>query len=188
MNEIQEMKRTHKFHNPNGLYFITFSVIHWIDVFTRKAYRDIVVESLAYCQKEKGLILYAWVIMSNHVHLIASTKEEMLLQDIMRDLKKFTSKKIIKEIRDNPQESRKEWMLRAFEKAGKLNENNKYVQFWQQKNHPIELWSNDVIEQKLNYLHQNPVKAGIVFNAEEYLYSSAIDYAGEKGLLEVILI
>ena len=99
----------------------------------------------------------------------------------MRDFKKFTSKEIINAIRENPQENRKEWLLEKFEaKEG--------IHFWGTDNHPIELWSNNVIHQKLNYLHQNPVEEGLVFRAEQYVYSSAIDYAGEKGLLDIILI
>lgn len=74
--------------------------MEWVDVFTRKQYHDIVLDSLRYCQKEKGLIIYRWCIMSNHVHLIAKAKDENL-GDILRDLKKFTAKQMIKAIREN---------------------------------------------------------------------------------------
>ncbi|WP_317125589.1 hypothetical protein [Rufibacter latericius] len=75
-----------------------------------------------------------------------------------------------------------------FETAGRSNSNNQRYQFWQQHNHPIELNSNFLLEQKLDYVHQNPVEAGFVREPQEYLYSSAIDYAGGKGMVEVILI
>ena len=92
------------------MYFVSFTVVHWVDVFTRKQYRDILIESLKYCQDKKGLVIYAWCIMSNHVHLIISTKEDNI-SDILGDFKKFTIKKIIAAIQNNPGESRKEWML-----------------------------------------------------------------------------
>ncbi|MFL5730141.1 MAG: transposase, partial [Cytophagaceae bacterium] len=94
--------------------------------------------------------------------------------------------KVVQAISENPHESRKEWMLWMFERAGKRNSNNTNFQFWQQDNHPIELFNNELIDQKLDYVHNNPVKAGLVFSAEEYVYSSAKNYAGEKEcLLEV---
>lgn len=175
------MSRNYKFHNPEGVYFVSFAVFDWVDVFTRNEYKDIIVESIDFCQKNKGLEVFAWCVMSNHVHLIIRAKEGCLLQDIMRDFKKFTSKKIITAIKENPQESRKEWLIAKFiTKEG--------ICLWGTDNHPIELWSNKVIEQKLDYLHNNPVEEGLVFKPEQYVYSSAIDYAGEKGLLEVMLI
>jgi len=126
--------------------------------------------NLEFCQKNKGLEIFAWCIMSNHVHLIIRAKERYLLQDILRDFKKFTSKAIIKAISDNPVESRKEWLFKQF----KTDEG---YSFWRGDNKPIELWSNPVIDQKLNYLHQNPLEEGLVFRAQDYRYSSACDYA-----------
>ena len=93
---------------------------------------------------------------------------------------------MVKLIEDNLQESRREWLLNAFKKAGTANSNNAKNQFWQQNNHPIELWSKDVIQQKIDYTHHNPVVAGFVENDYEYLYSSARDYCGIKGLVKVI--
>ena len=179
------MSRKYKFDNPEGIYFISFATVGWIDVFTRRVYKDIVVESLCFCQKEKGLELFAWCIMTNHVHLIARAKDVFLLQDIIRDFKKYTSKKLLKAIQENNEESRKEWMLSIFKSAGEYNSNNTNYQFWRQDNNPIEVYSNSVIDQKLDYLHNNPVEEGIVEMAEEYIYSSARAYAGQKGLLEI---
>lgn len=175
------MSRKYKFHNPNGVYFVSFAVVEWLDVFTRNEYNHILVNNLAYCQKNKGLEVFAWCIMTNHLHLIIRAMEGYSLTDILRDYKKFTSKALIKAIAENPQESRREWMLPQFK-------TEKGQQFWQRDNQPIELWSNAVIDQKLKHLHQNPVEKGLVFKAEDYLYSSAIDNAGGKGLLEVVLI
>jgi putative transposase len=176
----------YKIRNKEGVHFITFAVVGWVDVFTRKEYRDIVIESLKYCQREKGLILYAWCIMSNHVHLIISARENNL-SDILGDFKKFTSKQILKSIQDHPQESRKEWMLELFLEAGSKNSRNKTFQFWRQDNQPKELITEWFSIQKLDYIHNNPVEAGIVEKAEEYLCSSARDYyEGKKlGLIEI---
>ena len=182
------MPSKYKFHNPDGLYFITNTVVDWIDVFSRPVYKEIIVESLQYAQEKKGLIIHAWVIMSNHLHMIVSAKENYVLSDIFRDFKKFTAKKIIHEIEENPEESRKKWMLMLFKTHGNRNPNNKEYQFWQQDNHPIELDTNQKINQRLDYLHDNPVNALIVDKAEEYLFSSARDYSGEPGLIEVELI
>lgn len=179
------MSRAYKFHNPEGLYFITFVTVAWVDVFTRRDYKEIVVESLRFCQKEKGLLLFAWVIMSTHVHLIAEAAEGFKLQDIMRDLKKYTSKQILKAIQEHPGESRREWMLKIFREAGAANSNNKDFQFWQQHNKPNELSSNAMIERYVNYLHENPVKAGYVELAEDYVYCSAPAIAGKPGMLKL---
>ncbi len=177
------MSRSYKFNDPLGTYFITFATVGWVDVFTRKDYRDIVVDSLRYCQEKKGLLLYAWVIMSNHVHLIASAAEGSVLPDILRDLKKYTATRIIGAIDGNGMESRREWMLKLFREAGAINPNNTHYQFWRQDNRPVQLVSAAVFEQKLAYLHDNPVEAGLVELAEEYIYSSAPAIAGKLGLL-----
>ena len=96
----------YKIRNKKEVHFVTFAVVQWVDAFTRKEYRDIVVESLRFCQKEKGLLLHGWCIMSNHLHLIVSAKNENL-SDILRDFKKFTSKLIIAAITKSETESRK---------------------------------------------------------------------------------
>jgi REP element-mobilizing transposase RayT len=176
----------YKIRNKEGIHFITFAVVEWVDVFTRKEYRDIVLDSVRYCQKEKGLILYAWCIMSNHVHLVVSA-ENNDTSDILRDFKKFTSKQIIAAIAKNEQESRRDWMLKIFKEQGEKNNRNLIYQFWRQDNQPKELFSDTFSSQKLNYIHNNPVEAGLVDKAEEYLYSSARDYYFGKnvGLLKI---
>jgi putative transposase len=169
------MSNAYKFLNPDGMYFITSTVVGWIDVFTREEYRQILLDSFKYCQENKGLEIFAWVLMTNHFHMIARAKQGSKLEHILRDMKKITSRRITKAIIDNPKESRKEWMKYLFERYGKYNPNNTLYQFWQQDNHPIEIWSQDVIKQKLDYIHNNPVKNGFVSEAKDYKYSSAID-------------
>jgi hypothetical protein len=107
---------------------------------------------------------------------------------ILGDFKRFTSRVIVKAITDNPRESRKEFLLEQFSKAAKKSSNVNKYQFWRHDNKPIELWSNKVIFEKLNYIHNNPVDEGLVQYPEEYMYSSAKDYRGEKGLLDGVIV
>jgi len=179
----------HKIRNQAAIHFITFAVVGWVDVFTRKEYRDVVLDSIRYCQDHKGLFMHCWCIMSNHLHLTCSAKKHDL-SGILRDFKKYTSKKIIEAIDTHPKESRKEWMLELFQEQGKKNSRNKEYQFWQQDNCPQELYSSAFISQKKNYIHNNPVVAGIVEKPEHYLYSSARDYfhASKCGLLNLVFL
>ncbi len=181
------MSKGYKIQNQSGIHFITFAVVEWVDVFTRKQYADIVVESLQYCQQKKGLVVYAWCLMSNHIHLIISAKDNNL-SAVLRDFKKYTASQILKAIEENNQESRKNWMLWIFESAGSKNSNNTKYQFWRQNNHPKELETNEFTDQKLDYIHKNPVEAGLVESPDEYNYSSAKNYAGRLGLLKVELL
>ena len=182
------MSTKYKFLNSSGIYFISFAVVDWIEVFTRQIYKDIVVKSLKYCCDHKGMGLFAWCIMSNHIHLIFDVKENIKHGELIRDFKKFSSKELIKAIIKNTKESRKEWMLERFSIAGEGRSNVKSYQFWQQSNHPIEVFSPTVIAQKLDYIHLNPVKAGFVDEAHFYIYSSASNYYSGKGLIDVVII
>jgi len=182
------MSRNYKFHNPEGLYFVSFAVVNWLDVFTRNEYKNILIDSLQFCQREKGMEIVAWCIMTNHVHLIFRSIKGIKPELLLGDYKRFTSKSVVKAIIENRKESRKEFLLEQFLEAGKKSSNVSKYQFWRHDNKPIELWSNSVIFEKINYIHNNPVEEGLVFRAEDYKYSSAVDYSGEKGLLEDIVI
>ncbi len=181
------MSRKYKFFDKSELYFVTYTVISWIDVFTRNIYKDVMLDSWNFCMKHKGLKIHAWCIMTNHVHMIVSSEQDEL-SNIMRDMKSFTSTTLKRIITENPQESRKKWMLSMMKSAGVKNNNNDAFQLWQQHNHPIILDTNRLIDQKLNYIHDNPVKEGFVDEPEDYLYSSAKDYVGIKGLIDIELI
>ena len=125
----------------------------------------------------------------SHVHMIIARHGPQQLEDVIRDIKKFTSFKIIEAIRNNSQESRRELLIWLFEKAGRSNPNNTRYQFWQQHSHPIEINTNEKSDQRLDYIHRIPVVAGIVRYPEDYLYSSAGNYAKLKeNLLAVMLI
>jgi REP element-mobilizing transposase RayT len=109
------MSRKYKIRDQDKFYFVTFTVIHWLDVFIRREYRDIFLDSIRFCQKNKGLEVCAYVIMSSHVHMIIGRNAEPSLEGIIRDVKKYTSTKIIQAIAENQQESRRElfmWLFR----------------------------------------------------------------------------
>jgi REP element-mobilizing transposase RayT len=178
------MSRKYKFNNKGGVYFVSFATVYWLDVFTRRLYFDEIIASLDYCQKNKGLEIFAYCIMTNHIHLIFRAKESNP-SDVLKAFKTFTSKQLQSKIESNIQESRKEYMLWMMERAGKNNSNVKFRQFWQQHNQPTEIYTSEVFEQKLDYIHKNPVETGFVTEPHYWQYSSAIDYSGGKGLLKL---
>ena len=181
------MSTKYKFHDQDQLYFVTFAVVNWIDLFIRNEYRDIMIESWKHCQAKKGLEIYGWCIMSSHIHMIIGTHGDKL-ENIMRDMKKHTSLALKAAIEQHPAESRREWMLWMMKRAGRKNSQNVGFQLWQQDNHPIELFDLKILHQKLDYTHYNPVMAGMVANPEDYLYSSARDYYGLPGLIDIMLV
>ncbi len=180
----QGVKQTIK---TDRAYALTLTVEKWVDVFTRKNHRDALIESLRYCQKHKGLIVYAYCIMSNHVHLIAATHEPFLLEETIRDFKKFTSKKIIEQLHAEP-ESRSEWMLPMFASSAKPSTKHTFYKFWKTGNHAIELYNEKFTWDKINYIHNNPVKAGLVREPQDWIYSSATNYFGLESVLDVEIV
>ena len=175
-----------KITDQDGVHYMTFQIVEWVDLFTRQIYRDIVTDSLRFCQENKGLTIYAWVLMSNHLHIILQS-ETNKLSDTVKEFKSYTAKEILKTIKEE-RESRREWMLNIFEFAAKKHKRNEHYQVWKHDNHPELIFSNKFLDKKINYIHDNPVRAGIVGRQEDYLYSSARDYAGEKGLLDVFFL
>ena len=167
--------------NTNHCYFITLTVVGWIDVFTRKLYNQILISNLKYCQKNKGIEIFAYVIMSNHIHLIVR-RDEGLLSDWLRDFKSYTAKKLIYEIENNPNEKRRDWLLYLFKYYAKFKSQNEIYTFWQKTSYPIELTNNFLFNQKRDYIHNNPVRAGIVMNPSDYIWSSA----NENSLIDLV--
>jgi putative transposase len=147
---------------------------------------DIVVQSLTYCRMHKGLLIHAFCIMPSHVHLIVRSENEEL-NEIIRDFKKFTSKELLNAIKEFP-ESRREWMLSKFESAAKRIKRGVNYKLWQDGFHPVELSSNKMIEERLDYIHKNPVMAGITWEAAGYKYSSASIYSGGESVMEIDLV
>jgi len=173
--------------DQHAVYFLTFQIVAWVDIFTRKCYKDMVVDAFNFCVDNKHLNVHAWVIMSNHVHCIVSNAAGAL-SDTIRDLKRHTAKHILAGIREVP-ESRRDWMLHQFRLAGRQQAGNKEFQVWTHENHAVEIspYIKDMGKSKLDYIHDNPVRAGYVERPEDYLYSSARDYAGNKGLIKLAM-
>ncbi|WP_321827243.1 REP-associated tyrosine transposase [Maribacter dokdonensis] len=173
----------YKIRDQSKPHYVTFTIVDWVDAFTRKRYKDIVIESLKYCQHERGMVIYGYVIMSNHIHAIMQSENEDL-SGLIRDFKKHTGKRILQSIESEP-ESRREWMLERFKIAAKKHGRNKKYQFWKYGNHPEEVYSEKFLWSKLDYIHMNPVRAGLVVKASDYSNSSAINYVHGEGVLQI---
>ena len=183
------MSSKYKFSDNNGVYFTTFTVVGWTDIFTRDIYRDILLDSIRFCQTNQGLIVHAWVLMTNHLHMICSCSPGKDLPLILRNIKSFTAMKLIDAIIKNPKESRLEHLLEIFEFEGKKCSSNVRFKFWKHENHPVLLDSELLYNQRLNYLHWNPVTAGFVIEPWHWKHSSAVDYyTDEPGLLKLTIL
>jgi REP element-mobilizing transposase RayT len=151
-------------------YFVTFTTVGWIDIFTRELYCKIITDSFEYCRQKKELKVYAYVIMPSHIHAIIQAPS---LSDVIRDLKAHTARTIISEVENSNVESRKDWLLHMFKYFAKYVPQNETYQFWQKTNHPVELYNQSIFGQKMKYIHDNPVEAGLVSDAMYWRYSSA---------------
>ena len=174
------MSEKYKIREKEKAYFTTSTIVGWIDVFTRPNHKMAIVNSLKHCIENKGLMIFAWCLMPGHRR--AEGKAD--LSDILRDFKTFTSKKIISQVKEEP-ESRREWMLEFFARECSHLKRNQAYKVWQDDNQPKEIYSTSFLYEKLEYIHNNPVQDMIVENAWDYLFSSARNYAGMEGLLDV---
>lgn len=162
---------------PKQPHFVTFTVLHWIPVFTRQETVKILLETFNFLAKD-DLKIYAWVVLENHCHFILQSGA--LDRDIAR-LKSYTAKKLIQYLAEN--NIRQILDQLAFYK--KAHKTDRAYQFWQEGVHPQWIQNEDIMRQKVEYIHQNPVKRGYVDHAEHWRYSSARDYLGQQGLLEI---
>ena len=153
-------------------YFVTLTVVDWMDVFTRKEYVDIVLQNLEHCRTRKDMEVFAYVVMPSHLHLIVRRRMG-LLSEWLRDFKSFTAKRLLEAIRTHPQESRKEWLMERFAAAAERSAQNAQLMFWQKTSHPEELFTPEFFQHKAEYIRNNPVKAGMVSEPEHYAWSSA---------------
>jgi REP element-mobilizing transposase RayT len=167
------------------MHFVTFQVIDWVDVFTRQIYRDEIIDNFQFYRKQQGLQVHAYVIMSNHIHAILSaTQGKIDLSTLINRFKSYTSRSIEKLLQEEP-ESRREWMIERFQLAASQHQRNAKFQFWTHDNHPIELDTIEKLRQRMDYVHDNPVKAGIVEKPKDYLYSSARNYHGLWSVMPI---
>ena len=181
------MSTKYKATTTEECYFITITAVGWVDIFTRLNQKYILINALKHCQENKGLEIYGYCLMPSHLHLMCKATNEFILSDVMRDFKKFTSKKIVETIINEP-ESRREWLLPLFEKACEHLKRNQKYKVWQDGYHAELVESNWFIKQKIEYIHNNPVKDKIVTLPEDYYFSSARNYAGLDSELDIVLL
>ncbi len=168
----------YKIHDPKAIHFLTCTVVNWLPVFTRPATVDVVLDSFRYLQSSRGLKLYGYVILENHLHWIASSDD--LVRDV-KNFKSYTAKELLRTLKSLHAGTLLEQL--AFYKS--RSKTDRDFQFWQEGSHPQEIQSWDMLRQKLDYIHANPVNRGYVDFAEHWRYSSARDYAEGTGLVEV---
>ena len=165
-----------KDHQP---HFLSCTVVNWLPVFSRPEAAQVVLDSLSYLQSEEELVLYCFVIMENHLHMIASSENG--LADVVGRFKSFTARKII----DLLVGRQEKFMLRQFRHAKLAHKKDRMHQFWQEGNHPVLMQNDEIMRQKAEYVHYNPVRRGYVDDPVHWRYSSARNYSGMEGLLEV---
>ena len=175
--------------SEHGCYYLTFNVTDWTDIFVKPVFKQIIAESLNYFVAKKGLIVYGWCLMTNHLHLIAKASKDFSLKPLANDYKEFTSKIILADI-DAESEVRRNWILKNFADRGNLLRLTEKFQVWQANINPIYIDSEnfDILNEHLDYIHSHPVRERIVSKPEDYIYSSARDYAGLKGLVNITML
>ena len=154
--------------NENEVHFLTITIIEWIDIFTKPEYFQIIINSLKYCRKNKGLFLYEYVIMTNHIHLIAKAKEGYKLSQIISDFKKHTTREILKELEKDNRRYILNLVRNSFSKKKDCQN-----QIWQRENYPELIMNEKFLNEKINYIYNNPVKKEFVANQKDWKYSSA---------------
>ena len=160
------MRSRYKVLNPLRSHFVTSTIVEWLPVFTGNKTCDILVDALVYYQTNKGLKIYAWVILENHFHAILHHEE---LPRVMADLKKFTARKLVA----HWEETGQEWLLNQLAYFKLKHKGTSEHQVWQEGYHPQQILNDAMMLQKLEYLHLNPVRRGLVVEREHWRYSSA---------------
>jgi putative transposase len=175
------MRSRYKIAELESPHFITCTTVGWLPVFTRQKYLDIITAPIGFCRQRKGLCLHAYVILDNHLHLLVSADN---LSQVIRDFKRHTAKEILAVARRED----KQWLLRQFEFFKGAHKGNSQHQVWQEGFHPQAITTEDMLRQKLEYIHYNPVRIGLVDRPEDWRYSSARNYVGQDGMLEIDLV
>lgn len=168
----------YKIYEPTQPHFITCTILHWIPIFTRTQTTDIIFESLKYLQKTDNLKIYAYVILENHLHLVAQSDD---IAKSMAKFKSFTAREIISYLKKENAKTILEQLI-FYKKAHKVD---REFQLWQEGIQPKLIQGDKMMLDRMNYIHQNPAKRGYVDEAKHWRYSSARDYDGVCGLLDV---
>ncbi len=180
------MRTDNHFPGKQACYFITFNTVDWVDVFIRPVYKQVVVHTLNHFIDNKGLIVNAWCLMTNHLHMMIQAREGYVIAEIEKEFKSFTTTKVLEAIDTEP-EARKDWMMKRFENFSNLMGLMKKYHVWQSSSSPafIDLRKTDTLIEQFSFIHDNPVRDRFVDTAADYPYSSARDYAGMKGLVNI---
>jgi putative transposase len=184
---VDRMSDKYKISGGDELYFVTFTIVEWIKILADDAFKMIIIEAIRYYQNNKGLNVYAYCIMPNHIHMIIQAPGNFTVSAFLRDLKKYTSRAIVHKLESEKPEGYLE-ILDKFRKAGEPLKRIKQYKVWQDGNQAKVLYSNTFTLQKLTYIHNNPVKYGLCDEPWKYAFSSAANYAGRESVLEVKLI
>ena len=171
------MRSRYQVNEIRAAHFITSTILQWLPVFTTAACCDILVESLAFCRERKGLLIHAWVIMDNHFHAVISGPD---LPAKIRYLKKFTARRLLEQIKIEG----REWLLNQLAYYCPQGKTRSDHQVWQEGFHPKALMADEILLQKIEYLHRNPVARGWVAMPEDWRYSSAHEW--REGALTVL--
>ncbi|MCC6793831.1 MAG: transposase [Candidatus Hydrogenedentes bacterium] len=173
------MRSRYKFVETDALYFLTCTIVDWFPIFQSPPYLEIITNSLTFCRKNKGMRLYAYVIMENHLHLIAGAPD---LSRVIQDFKSYTAREILAVTESNNRtELLNKFMLR---KKGYKEESRHQV--WQEGAHPQIIRDDEVLNQKITYIHNNPVRRGYVDAPEHWRHSSARNYyLDDHSVLEI---
>jgi len=172
------MRSRYRITENNYPFFITATTVAWIPVFTRKPYIEVLIDSLNFCRQHKGLQIFAYVIMDNHIHLVVAGEK---LSETIKEFKSYTAREIVR----LAGEEGKSWLLNQLQFHKHEHKTDSRHQVWQEGFHPQQIYSEDVLRQKAEYLHHNPVRAGLVERPEDWFYSSARNYAGLPGALDI---
>lgn len=169
--------------------YITFNTVDWVDIFIRPAYKEVITDTLNYLIAKRGFTVYAWCLMTNHLHLVARAYDGSGLAAIEKEFKKHTTNSFL-EIIDDEADLRKQWMMERFEQSSQNLKRLEKYQLWQSCSNPSFIDCKQIfkLQERILYVHENPVRDKIVAKPEEYIYSSAGDYAGRKGLVNVTVI
>ncbi len=168
----------YKIIDEQAIHFVTCTVLHWIPIFTKIETKQIIIESLQHLQKSDNLKIYSYVILENHLHLIVSSDN---LNKSLQKFKSFTAKKILNFLITKNVKT----ILQQLEFYKKAHKREISYQFWEEGTKPKQIISDEMLNEKIEYVHCNPVKRGYVANPEDWIYSSAGSYLGNKGLLEI---
>lgn len=173
--------------NEHGCYFLTLETIDLVDIFTRPVYKQIIVHTLNHFIDNKGFIVYGWCLMSNRLYLVCQAEKDILLGDIRKGFKQFTTEKIVETVHTEPDE-RKSWILGRFEKHTGLFGSHKTLQCWKPIKNPVQLdvRKPEAMAEQIEMIHNVPVKERIVQYPQDYLYSSAKDYEESPGLVKIV--